>query len=422
MNEATTERSDGTIGRHRRRVLSITDQLVWSSANAFTLVGGARILSVEEFGQLSAAVIIILIAISLSRAFVTEPMLLRVSEPSDLDHLGRDGRGPVLGAALVFAPVASMAAALLVFVIPAVTAEVAIALLVATAVTVVQDSARFVALSLGRPDFALTGDAVWLVVALGFLASTTLSTTGTTALVLAWWAAGAGAGLIAGMVCLRSWPNVVGGWFWIKQTQRVGRGLAADVLIGIGSANLSLLLVGLVAGSDELAGLRGAYLLLGPMNSLTEGVYIAAIPALAGQTVASQTIHSQVVRLSALLFVVWAIFAGLMLALPESLAVDILGDTWAVSRDIVPALLGASVIGAVAIGAYYGVRAWRGSGSLARIRLLLVPVYLVALPWAASVGGGQAYAAGLAVVAMAQTLLYWSTFLGLERRLSDRQQ
>ena len=225
VDDTTTEPATMAVGRHRRRVLSVIDQLVWSSANAITLVAGARVLSVEEFGQLSAAVLIILIAIFLSRAFVTEPMLLRVAEPSILDHPGRDGRGQVLGAAFVFAPVASLVAAALVVIVSGVVADVVVLLVVATAITVVQDSTRFVAVGLGRPGFALIGDAAWLVVALAFLGSTLSSHAGTTALALTWWIAGAGAGLVAGLVCLRSWPNVVGGWLWIKRTQRVGQRL-----------------------------------------------------------------------------------------------------------------------------------------------------------------------------------------------------
>lgn len=421
MDDSVSPPPSASVGLNRVRFLSVADQIVWSGANAVTLVAAARLLSIADFGAFSACALIVLLAVAISRAFITEPLLLKVSEPMELDRHGGDGRRAVLGAAVIFAPVASVVATLIVLV-PDIDAQEVALLVAACLMSVCQDAVRFVAIGLGRPDLALVSDLSWMIVAVGFLATTFSADRATTSSALLWWIGGAGTAVIVGLVVLRSWPDLSAGRRWIRRTARVGRALAADALIGVGSANISMLLVGRVAGSDELAGLRGAFLLLGPMNSITEGIYIAAIPLLAGRTVVGRRIVGPAVRVTMVLCASWVIFSLLVLSLPDSVLVDILGATWTVASDIVPILLGASVIGAVAIGGNYGVRAWRGASQLARIRIYLIPVYLLVLPFAATFDGARSYAFGLVAVALLQTGIYWSRFLALDRAALDRQQ
>lgn len=401
--------------REPARVLALTDQLVWSASNAVAVLTAARLLTAAEFGVFSAAVILILVALAASRSFVTEPLLLQFSSPRDVGGGSGLGARPVVGAALVLAPLLSLVVLALTLVSPDVGLSVIGAAFVACVVTLAQDSTRFVAIAGRRPGLAVLADGSWLAAAVGALLVSSRWDGSSVAVTLLFWALGASAGLFVGVVAMRVVPSLVSGWRWLRLNVRFGRTLAADALLGVVSANVSFLLLGVFAGAEALAGVRGAYLLLGPMNSVTEGVYLAAVPALAIRTAREESIGASTVRLALVLGVVWLSFALVVTMVPDSVFEALLGDTWATAEPVVPILLVMSVIGALGIGALYGIRAWRGSTSLLVLRLIALPAYLVLLPALGWAGGSTWYAWGLLVVAAGQFLLNSVFFVRLDR-------
>ena len=120
--------------------------------------------------------------------------------------------------------------------------------------------------------------------------------------------------------------------------------------------------------------------------------------------------------LTGVLVASWIGFSAVvLLLLPSDLMGRILGDTWNVAEPVLPILLAASVVGALAIGAFFGARAWRGAGQLLRVRVLISPIQLLALPIAAASAGANAYAYGVIFLAVVQLLLYWRVFTRLDR-------
>jgi O-antigen/teichoic acid export membrane protein len=284
----------------------------------------------------------------------------------------------------------------------------------ACAATLVQDAVRLTAIADGRATLALAADVVWLAVACAYFGMSLTRDTGTAEGALVAWAVGAGVSALVGLWLLGSRPRFRDGLRWVRDTTSLGRALATDAVIGVGASACSLLLVGVVAGREPLAGLRGAFLLLGPMNALTEGVYLAVVPGLATVTASGRSVLRSTLRMAALLAFLWSSFALVMIAIPDMVFVAALGDTWTVAEPVLPFLLASSVVGAVAIAGLYGIRAWRGGPQLVRTRVAQLPFYLVALPFFAWLGGATAYAAALVGVAGLQVLLYWVTFHRLD--------
>jgi O-antigen/teichoic acid export membrane protein len=404
--------------RERARVLALTDQLVWSASNAVAVLTAARLLTTAEFGVFSAAVILMLVALAASRSFVTEPLLLRYNSPQDLGATALGVR-PVVGAALLLAPLLSLVVVALRLVSPDAGLSVIVAAFVACVATLAQDSTRFAAIAAGRPGLAVLADGSWLAAALGALFVSSAWDGSSISVALLFWAAGASTGLIVGLFAMRAIPSLASGWRWLRLNVRFGRTLAADALLGVVTANLSFLLLGVFAGAEALAGVRGAYLLLGPMNSVTEGVYLAAVPALAVRTARKESIAAATVRLAFVLGAAWLSFAFVVTVIPDSVFEALLGDTWAAAESVVPLLLVMSVIGAFGIGALYGIRAWRGSTSLLALRLIALPAYLFLLPVLGWAGGATRYAWGLIIVAAGQLLLNAVFFTRLDRAGSN---
>lgn len=401
--------------RRLGRVLPIADQLVWSAANVLMLVASARMLTAGDFGIVSAALLIILIALATSRSFVTEPLLLGSGVVDEAGERSRYSIRDVLGAAMAFGlPLALVAAVGFSIFLLAVPPVLLGWFFLACWANVIQDAVRFVALSTGRVGAALASDAAWLVCSVVFLVfSFGAPSVGVVAPLVAWMS-GCGAGVVVGLVVLRAVPRLSRARDWLTSNLRFGLRLAADALAGVVAANVSFLLLGAISGTSELAGLRGAYVFLGPMNAVTEGFYLAFVPALARRTLRGSSIKPDIKRLGLVLTSAWVVFSVALLAVPHGWKQAVLGDTWDVAAPLLPRLLLASVLGAIGIAATYGVRAWRDARALVRARFVLVPCYLVLLPIAAWWNGALGYAAALIAIVVLQIFLYGRAFLGVE--------
>ena len=151
------------------------------------------------------------------------------------------------------------------------------------------------------------------------------------------------------------------------------------------------------------------------MNSLTIGFYLAGLPLwLATRKTAYEFLDWAFDSRSGLV-ASWLVFAVVLILLPDALFTALLGDTWSIAQGILPVLVVASAIEAIVLGGSYGIRAWRSGRSLVAIRIMVAPLYLIGLPWAASVGGGRGYAVALTVVALIQIAPYWYQFVRLDR-------
>jgi O-antigen/teichoic acid export membrane protein len=414
----TVATSARPVRRLAGRALPIADQLAWSAANVVMVVAAARLLSASDFGTFAAALLIIVIALTTSRSFVTEPLLLRhPGSEGDVDPQQRSD-GAVLGGALALAP-ALAAGALVLFALfeSQNTIAVFMALAVACAANVAQDSVRFVALATGRPVLALMSDLCWLACSVTYLAFVLAGGEGGTAQALVVWSVGAAVGFLVGLVLLRTRPTLRSGIGWVRSSRVFGSRLAGDGLAGVAAANVAFLALGAIAGAEALAGLRGAYLLLGPMNAVTEGVYLAVVPALAIRTGAGHSIGIHVVRMGAALTLVWMVYSAIVLVVPIAWKEALLGETWEFAEPVLPWLLLASVLGAIGIAAVYGVRAWRRGRALVRVRLAMLPLYLVVLPLASWWNGATGFAVALVGVSIAQIVLYGSAFVRADSAL-----
>lgn len=412
MTAATNERAGRRLAG---RAVPIADQLAWSAANVVMVVAAARLLSASEFGTFAAALLIIVIALTTSRSFVTEPLLLRHRRADDDIDAQQRSDGAVVGGSLVLAPALALGSlALLAFFESQVTMAVSAALAAACVANVAQDAVRFVALASGRPTLALTSDLCWLACSVAYLAFVLADGEGGIAQALLVWSVGAALAFLVGLMLLRVRPHARAGIRWVKSSRGFGTRLAGDALAGVAAANIAFLALGAIAGPEALAGLRGAYVLLGPMNSVTEGVYLAVVPALAVRTGAGHNIGHQVVRMGAALTLVWLVYSVVVLVVPSAWKEALLGETWAVAEPVLPWLLLASVLGAIGIAAVYGVRAWRNARSLVRVRLMMLPLYLVVLPLASWWNGATGFAVALVGVSIAQIAFYGAAFVSAD--------
>jgi len=368
----------------RSRFLSIADQGVNSVSN-FALVALAAVASTPvEFGQFSIAYAFFLFFLGAGRALVGETLLVRESRQMTA------APGAVMGAALTFALPGGVLLGVIALFIPDPFRVVWFALAVAAVVAPVQDALRFIALAEGRSDRALLLDAIWTVPAIAAMIPLAWAGVGA-AWIVAVWLGGAVVSLLVGALLSRAVPRPWQGMRWLGGH----RSSAVRYVLEFSSLNASTLLVWVLLapllGAAAVGALRGAQLLMSPLNTVFASLRIAMIPELI-RVADSPRYRRRLWELAGILSVAVVLWGGAVLIIDGGIGRLILGATW----DGAEPLRGAFVAQYIALAGYtllltmFRVHALDRASS--RMRGLLA-VATLALPLALAVPAGAIGAA-----------------------------
>lgn len=392
----------------RRVVWGVIDQALSSATNFGGAVLAARVLSPDAFGAVAVTFAVYVLALGVSRAATSEPLAIRAS------GRGAEARRAAVRGALGAAGLLGVAAALVVAGVAAVLGGgTGAALLVLAALLpplLVQDLCRHALVMDGRAGAAAANDGLWLVlVVLSFaVGGAGLGAAGA----VACWGTGALVGAVLGLVQLGVRPDVGVLRWWHTHADLVPR-YVAELLLVTGSAYVLSFGVAALAGLPEAGALRGAQVLLGPVQVLALGVGLQALPWLARRLPLDgpSAVRSGAVRISVGLVVATCAWAVLLLVLPASAGRALLGPTWDVAEPLLPALALVQLAAAASVGPVLGLKALADARSSLRNRLVVAPLALAVGSVGAVVAGSLGAATGLAVVNAATVPLWWRAFL-----------
>lgn len=362
-----------STSRTSRSGWTIADQALSSASNFVLAVLVARAASRSGFGGFSVGFSAYLIALGVSRGLSTQPLLIRLSGASrDIRRAGgRDAVGAVVVLGLLFG--LALAAVAFLFETSVVRGPVLV-FGISVPGLLVQDAWRFYFLTEGTPRRAAINDLLWTVL---FLLLATQLTTRPVGLIAAWGAAGTLAAVV-GPLQARAWPRVSGALGWVRSNRDLSPALVMEFFAIVGSGQLVMFGVSLVAGLQELGALRAAHVALGPMNVLFAGASLAIIPEFvrAGETDAT-SVKALASRVSLVLAALALVAGGAVLALPSSIGRALLGATWSAARPaLVPVAATMSAAGAI-IGSSAVLQALGEVNRSLRARLTLAPANLV---------------------------------------------
>jgi len=237
-------------------------------------------------------------------------------------------------------------------------AEAFLALAIVLPGLLVQDTYRYAFVAKGVPMHAFACDLTWAVIlvpALIFVGNG--PTTSLAVPILVW----GGSGIISagvGMALGRTLPSVRQARAWFVGTRDLGLRYAAEALIAQAPFQITLFVLGSVAGLAATASLRGAQVLLGPIGMLIIGLSIVGVPegVRRYRSSGARALRGPTALLSlgaAALTLVWGLALGL---LPVEVGEKILGDTWSgASAVLAPVTLG-WIGNTLAFGATVGLR------------------------------------------------------------------
>jgi len=385
----------------------LTDQVLSTLTTVGVGVTVARSLGVQELGAFSMAFAAYLLLLAASRGLGTDALAVR-----DGGEGAGSWRGAVAsatGTAVALGLAAGTACAAAGLVLSGSTGAALIGLGIALPGLLVQDSWRFAFLARGRARQAVANDLVLVLTLVGAMAA--LGRTGRTTVgwvMLAW----GGAALVAaaiGAAQARLLPQVSQAAGWLRRHRELASRSVRERLSLSGASQVRLYGLAGVAGLAAVGSLQAAELLVGPLMPIIVGTVRLAEPELASvlRGPSAQRLRAYSLLLGALGAGGALLWGAVLLLLPDSLGVLLLGSAWLpVSPLLLPVTLAAAGLGC-SVGAWAGMRALGAASRGQRVHAIGSGVYLACALGGAVLGGVAGAAWGSAAGTLIGAGLDW---------------
>lgn len=394
---------------------NLADQALTSFTNALLSILIARSVDANAFGAFAICFTIYTLVIGSGRALVSEPLAVRFSSAG---QAFRPQQRMALGSAAIFG---SAVGALLLAVAPFMGSDLRDPLL-ALALTLpglaVQDALRMSLIAEGRPRAATTIDVVWGVLQLGAAAALLLTDIPSATLFVAVWGAAAGVAAVDGLMRARTTPALRKALGWIWAHRDFTRFTVPEYAAVMGAFQIAILIVGAIGGIAAVGALRGAQVLLGPLNIVMFGLVAFGIPEVSRRKDDPRShLILYAIGVSAALSLATVVWTAVLLVLPASAGREVLGDAWDGGREVLPAMA-VSMLGiAVALGAAILLKGLGAARETFRQSLLLAPLLLVFGIVGVEWDGARGAAIGFAVAQWLPVPLWWWRLARTTRRL-----
>jgi O-antigen/teichoic acid export membrane protein len=404
-----------SVALMQRAGWGVADQALSSLTNFALGVLIARSMGPAGLGSFTIVFATYTTALGISRAVSSEPLLVHYSAPSHAAWRG--GTARATGAALLVGLGLGLCCMLIGWIAAGVLTKPFIVLGLTLPGLLLQDCWRYAFFARGRGFSAFANDLVWALVLFPVLFLLLRSNQDSvTWLALLGWGGAATLAALFGAYQSRVVPAPHRVLNWVrKEASLIPRFLSEFVVQG-GTAQFTLYAIGAVTGLAALGSFRAAYLLFGPMQVLFMGLGAIAVPELVRALANSTTRLLWTSRLLSLALagtsLVWGV---VVLALPVSVGVALLGPAWQPARLLAVAVMTGWVATGLTAGAAAGLRALAAARQSLRARLV-GSLFAVAGGIAGVVMGGVRGAAwGLALAGWIEAVVWWWQYTGALR-------
>lgn len=373
-------RTGGPAKRRSRVVAGVVDQVLSSVSNGMMTLALAAVSSVAVFGTVALAVTALLAVMCVQRGVVGNQLLLMAGPD---DELIRANGSRALAWSLITGVVAGL-------LIAAATAPslglIGVIVGVCTPAVVAQDALRYVAFASGRQAVAAIWDGLWFAGTCGLFAAAVSNSVSDVVVIGGWGLLAVVSGL--GMaVSLRVRPTRAGLGGWIATDWQHRLRFGADAGLEQVTVFAVLLIASVILASSAAAALRGATVLLSPIAVMSSAVQLIVI----SETSRAQMTPSRTWRIllasTGVLATGCAVIAVTFLALPESVGADLLGESFAPTREVMPFVAGEYAAMAFLFSLGVFLRAYKRSREVIGLRVVSTTAALVAVVVSASIWG-----------------------------------
>ena len=391
------------------------DQALSSLTNFALGVLVATSVSTHAFGEFNLVFATYLLVLGISRALATEPLVIRYTTADE--EAWREAASSASGTALAVSAFAGAICIVGGLVVGGDGGRLFVVLGLLLPGLLVQDSWRFVFFSRARGAQAVMNDLGWTVLLLTVASAVHFLDYQDVGLFIICWGGAAGFASVYGMYQLRLLPRPSRVLIWWGAHRGLSVRLATQFVATSGISQASVYAITLVAGATALGSLRGAYLLLGPIQVLVMGVGLVAVPEGARALRSSrQALKRLVWGVSSLVGASALGWGAIAYNLPESWGRAILGVTWDSAQPLVIPTALAMVASGLTAGATSGIRALGAADRSLRGGVAAAVVIAVGAITGAVINGAAGCAWGTAAGAWTTLPIWWRQF---SRALSE---
>jgi O-antigen/teichoic acid export membrane protein len=305
----------------------LMDQAFSSLTNFALGIIVARNVPIAEFGAFSLAIAAYFLAVNITRAFPMQPLAIRYS--AVMPGTWRRGSAASLGFVLLVGVVTGLGFVAVGLLLGGTIGPAFIAIGLTMPGLLLQDGWRSAFFAAGKGSKAFQNDLIWactLFPALGLLMAT--GQTSVFWLTLAWGGA-ATIAAVAGVAQtrIRPRPRMAGSWW--REHRDLGPRYLTEAAVSTGAGQLAFYGVGLVAGLSSVGAFRAAQLMFGPLQVLSLGIGLIAVPE--GVRVMNRSLgrlERGALAMSAGLAVVAVGWGLVLLLIPVSFGEWLMGSTW----------------------------------------------------------------------------------------------
>ncbi|MFF0271247.1 hypothetical protein [Kribbella sp. NPDC004536] len=404
-----------------RATWGLADQALSSLSNLAVGVVVARSSTVADFGVYALAFGGYTIALNVSRAVSTEPLAVRHSgsrtpawqravRASTATALLTGFLGLLVGLAVVAVP-------------PVPSKGVLIAFALTMPGLLLQDAWRWAFFVVGEGQKAFVNDLIWLLAMLAIFGGLYLTGTQSAFTLTFAWGLGAVIAAIAGRFQAGVAPRRQLIREWVRRNWDLSPKYVGEMLAVSGTIQVYMLGITAAAGLVATAGIRGAQVLLGPVNVLNQGIRMISVPE------AARALRHSYRRLWLVgLAISFGVGAGALawgavfLLLPAVVGRELLGPgVWNQAHTVLIPVILLQALGASNAGAFAILRALTAATRGLRVRLISSVVLITCGITGAYLWGPKGAAWGLAGASFTTLLLWWNEAhraIAAHRRLS----
>ena len=385
----------------------LADQALSSLSNLAVGVVVARSSTVADFGVYALAFGGYTIALNVSRAVSTEPLAVRHSgtRTPDWERAVRASTATALLAGFL-----AMLVGLAIAAFPGVPSK---GVLIAFAVTMpgllLQDAWRWAFFVVGEGQKALVNDLIWLLAMLAIFGGLYLTDAASAPSLTFAWGLGAVIAAVAGRFQAGIPPRRQLIREWVRRNWDLSPKYVGEMLAVSGTIQVYMLGITAAAGLAATAGIRGAQVLLGPVNVLNQGIRMISVPE------AARALRHSYRRLWLVgLAISFGVGAGalawgaIFLLLPPFVGRELLGPgVWNQAHEVLIPVILLQALGASNAGAFAILRALTAATRGLRVRLISSVILILCGVGGAFLWGAKGAAWGLATASFTTLLLWW---------------
>jgi O-antigen/teichoic acid export membrane protein len=405
-NGATPPRSGIRAQIAARASWNVIDQIISSASNFALSILIARSVDSHTFGAFATSFTLFSFLIGITRAIGRYPLIIAFGGASRDEY--RRATRSAAGTILSFGIAAGLVTAVVGYVLGGREGAALLAMGLVLPLVLLQDGWRGALIGAGRPKAAALNDAVWTVsqfAAVGGLLAAGGSSA--SALVFTW---GLSGGLAAGFGVVQTGavPRLQDTWRWlVAHWNQCGFFLAEWVLV-LGAAQSSLLVIAAYGSVRDVGALRAAQVLLGPLNLVAASAFDFLIAELARRRTLRPGDQFRAAYLtSGALAVACLSWGGVLLALPSSIGRQLLGDTWPLTREVLPASVLWSCAIVLSTGPAVVLRVLNRARVSFEINAVTAPLLVILGLLGLHLGGAAGAAAGFALANWLTAPLWW---------------